>query len=99
MSKFYIQNEQDISLTILFSDMEGDNDGNGWKFGLSFICCGIVFVMGMGIFSLVYHAQYKGKQGYLFTLFFQHFKREYLLNILIMHERHFHFLSVVADRL
>ena len=26
-------------------------------------------------------------------------KREYLVNILIMHERHFHFLSVVADRL
>ena len=66
MSKFYIQTEQDNSLTILFSDMEGDNDGNGWKFGLSFICCGIVFVMGMGVFSLVYHAQYKGKLGYLF---------------------------------
>ena len=27
------------------------------------------------------------------------FQREYLVNILIMHERHFHFLSVVADRL
>ena len=25
--------------------------------------------------------------------------REYQVNILIMHERHFHFLSVVADRL
>ena len=47
--------------------MEGDNDGNGWKFGLSFICCGIVFVMGMGVFSLVYHAQYKGKQGSLLS--------------------------------
>ena len=27
------------------------------------------------------------------------FKREYLVIILIMPERHFHFLSVVADRL
>ena len=26
-------------------------------------------------------------------------KREYQVNILIMHERYFHFLSVVADRL
>ena len=26
-------------------------------------------------------------------------KREYLVNILIMHERHFHFHSVVAGRL
>ena len=45
---------------ILISDMDGENDGNGWKFGLSFICLGIVCVMGMGVFSLVYHAQYKG---------------------------------------
>ena len=26
-------------------------------------------------------------------------KREYLINILIMHKKHFHFLSVIADRL
>ena len=26
-------------------------------------------------------------------------KKEYLVNILMMHERHFHFLSVVVDRL
>ena len=52
-------------LYFIFSGMEGDNDGNGWKFGLSFICFGIVCVMGMGVFSLVYHAQYKGELLYL----------------------------------
>ena len=44
--------------------MDGDDDGNGWKYGLSFICLGIVCVMSMGVFSLVYHAKYKGKDHY-----------------------------------
>ena len=39
----------------IISEMEGQNDGNGWVFGLSFICLGIVCVIGMGVFSMVYH--------------------------------------------
>ena len=49
---------------IFVSDMDGDDDGNGWKYGLSFICLGIVCVMSMGVFSLVYHAKYRGKNSY-----------------------------------
>ena len=33
----------------------GNGDGNGWKIGLCFICFGIVGVMSMGVFSLIYH--------------------------------------------
>ena len=41
--------------------MEGQDDGNGWVFGLSFICLGIVCVMGMGVFSMVYHSRLRGR--------------------------------------
>ena len=41
----------------MISDMDGSDEGNGWKFGLSFICLGIVGVMSMGVFSLVYHTK------------------------------------------
>ena len=40
--------------------MDNNEDGDGWKFGLSFICIGIIMVMGMGVFSLLYHKGLKG---------------------------------------
>ena len=61
--------------------------------------------------SRVFHKSFKGIlrkiEGYfkgVFSVVEGYFKeiqqtREYLVNILIMHEQHFHFLSVVADRL
>ena len=47
--------------------MDTTEGGNGWKYGLSLICLGIVCVMGMGVFSLVYHAEYKGEYCCLYT--------------------------------
>ena len=40
--------------------MDNNEDGDGWKIGLSFICIGIMMVMGMGVFSLLYHKGLKG---------------------------------------
>ena len=49
-----------LNITILTVVMERDPDGDGWKYGLSFICLGIVFVLSMGVFSMVY---YGGRAG------------------------------------
>merc|ERR1711915_24395 len=35
--------------------MEGGEESDSWKFGLCFICLGILFVMGMGVFSLMFY--------------------------------------------
>ena len=43
--------------------MDNNEDGDGWKIGLSFICIGIMMVMGMGVFSLLYHKGLKGKSA------------------------------------
>ena len=48
------------NITILTLVMERDDEGDGWKYGLSFICLGIVFVLSMGVFSMVY---YGGRAG------------------------------------
>ena len=41
--------------------MSAEDDENGWKFGLFFICLGILTVMGMGIFSCAYNWGGEGK--------------------------------------
>ena len=35
--------------------MDRHGDGNGWKFGLCFISFGLIGVLSMGVFSLLYH--------------------------------------------
>ena len=35
--------------------MDRRGDGNGWIFGLCFICLGIVCVLSMGVFSFMYY--------------------------------------------
>ena len=35
--------------------MDRHGDGNGWKFGLCFIFFGLIGVLSMGVFSLLYH--------------------------------------------
>merc|ERR1712189_28854 len=37
--------------------MEIEEEGDGWKCGLSFVFFGIVFIMSMGVFSLIYHRE------------------------------------------
>ena len=41
--------------------MDQNEDGNAWKFGLSFICLGIVGVVSMGVFSLIHYGGKRGK--------------------------------------
>jgi len=35
---------------------DGSDDGCGWKFGMAFVCTGILFVMSCGVASVVYYA-------------------------------------------
>ena len=44
--------------------MSGEEDGNGWVFGLTFIGGWIVFVLGMGVWSTM--NPYGGWQNYLY---------------------------------
>ena len=50
-----------LSVLLVLLVMSAEEDGHGWKFGLSFICLGIVTVMGMAIFSCAYNWGGKGK--------------------------------------
>ena len=41
--------------------MSDDEERSGWKYGLCCICVGIVCVMSMGVFSLLYYGSRIGK--------------------------------------
>ena len=49
--------------------MEHSDDGDGWKYGLCFICLGIVFVLSMGVFSMLYYGGRGGTLGCCINLF------------------------------
>ena len=49
--------------------MDRHGDGNGWIFGLCFICFGIVAILSMGVFSLMYHGGMIGKYFIIIILF------------------------------
>ena len=51
------------------ASMEGD--GDGWKYGLCCICLGIVFVLSMGVFSMLYYGARMGNISQDKLCFFQ----------------------------
>ena len=38
------------------ADASAVDDGHAWKFGITFVACGLTFVLGMGVYSVVMYA-------------------------------------------
>ena len=55
-------------MTFEYSIMDQNDDGDGWKYGLCFIFLGIVFVLSMGVFSMLSNGGRGGKLGCCFYL-------------------------------